>query len=270
MNIHYDNFNAFTTNLDIDDDGKIVYGTTMDYDATLISSSDLTRCQLDKVLYRNNKLITLDEPGIITTEIFDLIGKHYESENDEYYKYMNNILYFITKINTLSSDVFTIKVLGSNNYYSSYSTIGIIENSCFTLISNEKLTQYIKLQIEMPANSEISSIDVYNVFNETDDFKIPSLVETSGVLLSRLLMVSDKNSYTITSIDGEISGDVRISVRTLRKNGIDSNFTQWKELYKNGKIIPVAVNNTDTFQFRIELLNQNSSALIRKIGLATI
>lgn len=270
MNIHYDNFNAFTTNLDIDDDGKIVYGTTMDYDATLISSSDLTRCQLDKVLYRNNKLITLDEPGIITTEIFDLIGKHYESESDEYYKYMNNILYFIAKINTLSSDVFTIKVLGSNNYYSSYSTIGIIENSCFTLISNEKLTQYIKLQIEMPANSEISSIDVYNVFNETDDFKIPSIVETSGVLLSRLLMVSDKNSYTITSIDGEISGDVRISVRTLRKNGIDSNFTQWKELYKNGKIIPVAVNNTDTFQFRIELLNQNSSALIRKIGLATI
>ena len=268
--IHYDNFNASTTNLDIDDDGRIVYGTTMDYDATLIGTSDLMRCQLDKVLYRNNKLITLDEPGVVITEIFDLIGKHYEASSDEYYKYMNNILYFIGKINTLSSDVFKITVLGSDSYYGTFSTIGVIEDSCFTLINNEKLTQYIRLRIDMPANTEISSIDVYNIFNETDDVKIPSLIETSGVLISRLLMVSDKNSYNIDSIDGDIKGDVRISVRTLRKNGIDSNFTQWKELYKNGKIIPVAVNNTDTFQFRIELLAPDASVLINKIGLTTI
>jgi len=141
----------------------------MDYDATLIGTSDLMRCQLDKVLYRNNKLITLDESGVVTTEIFDLIGKHYEASSDEYYKYMNNILYFIGKINTLSSDIFKITVLGSDNYYGTFSTIGVIEDSCFTLINNEKLTQYIRLRIDMPANTEISSIDVYNIFNDCNN-----------------------------------------------------------------------------------------------------
>ena len=265
--IHYDNFNAIPTNVDYSDNNDIVYGTTIDYDATLINSSDLSRCHLDKVLYRNNQLVTLKEPGTVTTEIFDLIHKQYKADKDNYSDYIKNIIYMIAKINTLSEDKFNINVLASDNYYTNFYSIGRIENNCFTILDNSKIKEFIKLEIEMPANSIINSIDVYTVFNETDFNVIPSLEEDRGNSVSRLFKISDKGNYTISEIHGKIEGDVRISIRSLRQNGINSQFTPWKEIYKNGVFKEVTFGDTDTFQIKVELLNKESVVNINKIGL---
>lgn len=269
--IIFDTFNYTTdNNIDVDDNDVIQYGTTIDYDATLLATADLKRCQLDKVLLRGNKLITLNEPGTVTTEIFDLINNQYKAKSEDWYKYLKNILYMAAKINTLSEDKFTIRVLGSENYYSKYATIAVIENGDYVLLSNDKLVQYIRFEIDIPANSSISSIDVYNIYDELEDQAIESLPVAGGDFISRLFMVSEKGTYNLDTIDADIKGDVSIKVRSLRKQGVNNQFTAWKDLYRSGTLTPVSFTDTDTFQFKIELLNNKSTIKLNRIGLTAI
>ena len=170
----------------------------------------------------------MNEPGTVTTEIFDLIHNQYKAKSEDWYKYLKNILYMAAKINTLSEDKFTIRVLGSENYYSKYATIAVIEDGDYVLLSNDKLVQYIRLEIDIPANSSISSIDVYNIYDELEDQAIESLPVAGGDFISRLFMVSEKGTYNLDTIDADIKGDVSIKVRSLRKQGVNNQLRPGK------------------------------------------
>ncbi len=113
----------------------------------------------------------MDEPGTVT-ETFDLIHNQYKAKSEDCINILQ-ILYMVAKINTLSEDKFTLEYQVLKSYYSKYVTIAVIKDGDYVLLSNDKLMQYIRFEIDIH-NSSISSIDVYNIYDELEDQAIES------------------------------------------------------------------------------------------------
>ena len=266
----YDNINATTTNVDINDMQYMSYGVTMDYESTLIASSELKRCTLDRALMRHNKIITLDEPGIVTTEIFNIIPTRYTDEDENSRALIHNILYSILKINTIETKEFKIKIYGADTYNERFLYIAEVENTNFSSLSTEKLKRFLRFEIEMPKNSEISSISLYNIYKEIPNFdmlNIKSLEYYEGILESRLFHIPSKKTVVIDSIDADIKGQVLIYIRGLRSSKINSVLGEWKLLELEGLTLKnnIIYSDTSAYQIKVKLIGKESELTLRSI-----
>lgn len=266
----YDNINAVTTNVDINDMQYMSYGVTMDYESTLIASADFKRCTLDKALIRHNKIVTLDEPGIVTTEIFNIIPTRFTDEDENHRALIHNILYSVLKINTIETKEFKIKIYGADTYNERFLYISEVENTNFSSLSTEKLKRFLRFEIEIPKNSEISSISLYNIYKEIpnlDLLNIKSLEYYEGTLESRLFYISSRKTVVIESIDADIKGQVFIYIRGLRSSKINSVFGEWKLLELDGLRLKnnIIYSDTTAYQIKVKLIGKESELTLRSI-----
>jgi len=254
--------------LEISEDGTIKTGVNVDWGFTKVQEfkNDWRSCTLKEVdLVKESYIRSGDRVGSIETEPIYIRNK-------------DSLRSMIVKVNEMLLDTttgFNVEVYTSERSGGMYNLIAVEENSNTLVVPYGRLSNYIKVKVDIPPHKVINNLEVYSEYIETESPLRVGEYE-NGQLLTKIYDTGFTKDYLIKAFiaDEVVKPEfIDISVRAFRQDSDRLVWTEWKPLMLNENLeVTNSVEFEDYrfFQFQISLRSNLASIKLNNIELEVI
>jgi hypothetical protein len=254
--------------LEIAEDGTIKTGVNVDWGFTKVHEfkNDWGSCALREVdLVKDSYIRSGDRVGMIETEPIYIRNK-------------SSLRSMIVKVNEMLTDAtsgFRIEVYTSERSGGMYNLVAVEEDENVLVIPSGRLSNYIKVKVDMPPHKVINNLEVYSEYIETESPLRVGEYE-NGQLLTKIYDSGFEKHYSVKRfVADEIAQpeQIELSVRAFRQEGDRLVWTDWKPLVLNEDLTvtnSVEFEDYRFFQFQIALRSNLASIKLNNIELEVI
>ncbi len=215
------------------------------------------------ILIKDSYLKTYSNPGEIETKALHV-------------KNRASIKELVIKLNSIESNKFNIKILTSNAISGIFTQILEVKNTSIVSIPMDKVLNYIKIRVEIPADYYLNNLELYSHYVEKDNIDLKLSRYNNGTLETKIYNTEDSGNYKITKVKVEEvfnPQDIIISARAFRQLDHSIVWTEWRNLELNNSFEAtneVSFNNYKFFQFRVRINNSTSKIIIKSFELESL
>ena len=252
--------------LDITKTGAVITGSNVDWGLTKIydMNQNLDDFWLRNAtikhgaIYAEGKTATIKSP-VIFLENHLAINSIYVKINDVLTEDMRN---------------FDVRIKGANSSGDIFQMLNEEPKTNLARIFKPKLLPYLQIEVDMPAERVINSIEIYAEYAESDT-PLHIIPNNDGELISKVYDTAYAANYQLTRVEGALSNidDIDIYVRGCRRDTTHEVWTKWyKEALdkKQETSFPHIFENYQLFQFKIVLKKSDAHCSIRKYILEVV
>lgn len=254
--------------LEISPDGTIRTGVNIDWGFTKVQEfkNNWRNCVLREVdLVKDSFIRSGSRSGMLETDSI-------------YVRNKNSLRSMIVKINEVLLDAttgFRIEVYTSERPGGMYNLIAVEEEGNTLIVPYNRLSNYIKVKVDMPPNKVINNLEVYSEYIETESPLRVGEYE-NGQLTTKVYDSGFEKHYLVKRfIADQVTKPefIDVSVRAFRQGDNRLVWTDWKPLQLNENL--EVTNNIEFegyryFQFMIALRSNVASIKLNNIELEVI
>ena len=184
----------------------------------------------------------------------------------------------IFKVNEVLTDEtsgFRIEILTSSTLGGLFNLIATEENGNELIVPHNRLSNYVKLRVEIPPHKVINNIEIFSEYVETDS---PLRVGTyqNGQLTTKIYDTGFVKHYRLKKLAADAVknlGDIELHVRAFRQEQGRIVWTDWKQAVVNKNLD--VTNKVDFegyryFQFKILFRSKHAEMRLNSIDLEVI
>lgn len=253
--------------LDITKSGMAITGSNVDWGLTKVYdvADDMESCKLVNAVYKLGAFYAEEKNGSVKTPTIYL----------ENYKAINSIFVKVNDVLIPSMSGFTIKTYAAPNKQSTFQLIAEETKSNIAQVFKTKLKPYLQIEVDMPTERVINTIEIYAEYAETDDSPLHIVPNDSGTLITKVYDTAYAADYQLAQIEGTLSNtdDIDIYVRGCRR---DTGHEVWTKWYKEPLTesldteMPHIFENYQLFQFKLELKSSKAQCSIKNFVLEVV
>lgn len=246
-------------------DGIITMGSTVDWGLTKIydlKEEDDYKCKIFNVVKENEVYVSKDDNGKLTLP--PIYIRNYGAAKNLYIK-INDVL-------TDSMSNFDITAMGSDTLESPRIKVGYTHKENILQISNNKISPYIYLTIEMTKGKVIKSLEVYAEYAEKTE-ALHITTNKAGSFYSKIYDMGADGDYTFKRFDAEVTGKVNVFMRGLRLDKKSNVWTRWYNLQIDHDGFPEAPHFFEDyrlFQFRVDMTGEDTECKINSFDIEVV
>ncbi|MCY8890575.1 hypothetical protein P8918_13455 [Bacillus spizizenii] len=254
--------------LEITEDGVIRTGANVDWGFTKVQEykNDWSICTLREVdLVKDSFIRSIDRIGTIETESMYIRNRGS----------IRSMIFKVNEVLTKSTSGFRIEVHTSDTSSGRYNLIAAEDNTNVLVVPQNRLSNYIRVKVDMPPGKVINNLEIYSEYIETDSpLRIGNY--QNGQLLTKIYDSGFGKHYAIKGFGVEsVSelGKIDVEVRAFRQDDNRLVWTNWKQLQLNEELeVTNSVEFEDYrfFQFRISIRSEHASMKLNNIDLEVI
>ena len=187
---------------------------------------------------------------------------------------INSIYVKINDVLTEDMRNFDVRIKGANSSGDIFQMLNEEPKTNLARIFKPKLLPYLQIEVDMPAERVINSIEIYAEYAESDT-PLHIIPNNDGELISKVYDTAYAANYQLTRVEGALSNidDIDIYVRGCRRDTTHEVWTKWyKEALdkKQETSFPHIFENYQLFQFKIVLKKSDAHCSIRKYILEVV
>lgn len=270
LNLAFEKNGCILDKLEIAKDNTIQIGTNVDYGVTMIFDSSKSYDNFtvaETVIRKKGTFISTDIKGWIKTPFFYV--ENSANAVDVYIK-INNLISgamknFNVKLRTADNDLNINKV-----------ELGYTQKTNLAHFDGTKINSYLQAEIEMDSGKIIDSVEIFVRYGEKDIEPLRIYNNFNGSVTTKVYDAVVSGSYRLHSIIGTLTDKehIRIFMRGCKQDKLYMVWTDWYEMIIDNSLhtimTPHIFDDYRLFQFRIDFLNSNASALIENFVLEVI
>ena len=254
--------------LEISSDGLMRTGVNVDWGLTKIEEfkDNWTSCTLKEVdLVKGQFIRSTNRTGMIETEPFYVRNKGS----------IRNMIFKVNEVLTDETSGFRIEILTSSTLGGLFNLIATEESGNKLIVPHNRLSNYVKLRVEMPPHKVINNIEIFSEYVETDS---PLRVGTyqNGQLTTKIYDTGFVKHYRLKKLAADAVKnleDIELHVRAFRQEQGRIVWTDWKQAVINKNLD--VTNKVDFegyryFQFKILFRSEHAEMRLNSIDLEVI
>ena len=266
IHLDFDSVGNRLDGIDIAKDGTIITGSNVDWGLTKIYdiAEDMNSCALQGVTLKKNAFYSDGKNSSIRTpKIF--IENH---------KAINSLFIKVNDILIEKMSGFAIRAMASTARDGHYQVVLEQENTNIAQLFKTKLAPYLQIEVDMPAETVINTIEIYAEYAETDA-PLHVVPEEGGELVSKVYNTAYAASYQLSQIEGTFSNmkDIDVYIRGCRRDTGHEVWTKWyKEALNDNAstLTPHTFEKYQLFQFKLILKSSKAKCSIKNFVLEVI
>lgn len=155
---------------------------------------------------------------------------------------------------------FNIKALGSVTENGTYNEIELARQANTIAIPSGKLMNYVKFEIKADEGQEITHIEAFVQYKETQNSTVKIVNNLNGSVITKIFDLGSADNYMLEKIvKKDFAGEnISFYIRGLRSNN-DNTYTEWYNVKDNH-----VFNNYRYFQIKINIDDPASKVKIEK------